>query len=47
MQVTELAPGEIDKLRQKLKPVVDRASEKIGTEIVAAVNAELAKVRAK
>jgi tripartite ATP-independent transporter DctP family solute receptor len=47
MQVTELAPGELEKLRQKLKPVVDRASEKIGGEIVAAVNAELAKVRAK
>ena len=47
MQVTELAPGELDKLRQKLKPVVDRASEKIGTDIVVAVNAELAKVRAK
>lgn len=47
MQVTELAPGELDRLRQKLQPVVDRASEKIGTDIVAAVQAELAKVRAR
>ena len=47
MQVTELAPGELDKLRQRLKPVVDRASEKTGQEIVTAVYAELAKMRAK
>ena len=46
MQVTELAPGELDKLRQKLKPVVDRAAEKTGAEIVTAVNAELARLRA-
>lgn len=46
MQVTELAPGELDKLRQRLKPVVDRASEKTGAEIVTAVNAELARLRA-
>ncbi|MEK8033438.1 TRAP transporter substrate-binding protein [Ideonella sp. DXS29W] len=45
MQISELAPGELDKLRAKVKPVVDKNSEKVGAETVKEVYAALAKLR--
>jgi TRAP-type transport system periplasmic protein len=45
MQVTELPPAEIEKLRAKVKPVVDKHSEKVGAETVKEVYAALAKLR--
>lgn len=45
MQVTELTAAEVAKLRDKMKPVIDKHSAIVGPEIVSAVQAELAKVR--
>ena len=45
MQVTEFAPAEMQRLRDKVKPVVDKHSAAIGEETVKAVYAEIAKVR--
>lgn len=45
MQVTEIAPAELARLRDKVRPVVDKHSAKIGAETVQAVMAELAKLR--
>ena len=45
MQVTEFSPAEIDKLRAKVKPVVEKHSEKVGAETVKEVYATLAKLR--
>jgi tripartite ATP-independent transporter DctP family solute receptor len=44
MQVTEFSPAEQQKLRDKLKPVIDKHGAAIG-ETVKALQAELAKVR--
>jgi tripartite ATP-independent transporter DctP family solute receptor len=45
MQVSEFAPAEMQRLRDKVKPVVDKHSAAIGEETVKAVYAEIAKVR--
>ncbi|WP_029000829.1 TRAP transporter substrate-binding protein [Azohydromonas australica] len=45
MQVTELPPGEIAKLREKVKPVIDKQTAIVGADTVAALQAELAKLR--
>ena len=45
MQVTEFSPAELDKLRAKVKPVVDKHSDKVGAETVQEVYATLAKLR--
>ena len=45
MQVTEFPPAELDKLRAKVKPVVEKHSEKVGAETVREVYATLAKLR--
>jgi tripartite ATP-independent transporter DctP family solute receptor len=45
MQVTELAPAELAKFRDKMKPVIAKHSEIVGADIVAAMQAELAKIR--
>ena len=47
MQVTELAPAEIEKMRDKVKPVIDKHSKVVGEDLVKEVNDEIAKVRAK
>lgn len=47
MQVTEFAPGELQRLRDKVKPVIEKQSATIGAETVQSVYAELAKLRAK
>ena len=45
MQVSEFSPAELDKLRAKVKPVVEKHSEKVGAETVKEVYATLAKLR--
>jgi tripartite ATP-independent transporter DctP family solute receptor len=47
MQITELPPAEIDKMRAKVKPVIDKYSKVVGEALVTEVNAEIAKVRTK
>jgi tripartite ATP-independent transporter DctP family solute receptor len=45
MQVTELPPAEVAKLREKMKPVIAKHSASVGEATVKAVMAELDKVR--
>ena len=45
MQVNELAPAEIARLRDKVKPVVDKHSAGVGAPLMAELNAEIAKAR--
>lgn len=45
MQVTEFPAAEVDKLRAKVKPVVEKHSDKVGAETVQEVYATLAKLR--
>ena len=47
MEVTELPPEEIAKLKEKAKPVIKKHTQSIGPEFVAALDAEIAKVRGK
>ena len=47
MQVTELPPAEQAKMREKLKPVVDKFSKEFGEATTKEMLAELAKIRAK
>lgn len=45
MQVTEFSAAELDKLRAKVKPVVEKHSDKVGADTVQEVYATLAKLR--
>jgi len=45
MQVTQLAPAEVAKLREKLKPVIAKYTASVGEATVNEVQAELAKLR--
>ena len=45
MQVTELPAAEVDKLRDKMRPVIAKYAVSVGQETVQAMQAELAKVR--
>lgn len=45
MQITELSLEEIDRMRQKVKPVTDKYTQSIGPDLVAEVQAEIQKVR--
>lgn len=45
MQVTEFSPAEMQRLRDKVKPVVDKHAAKVGEETVKELYAELAKLR--
>jgi len=45
MQITELSAAEIDRMRQKVKPVTDKYTQSIGPDLVAEVQAEIRKVR--
>lgn len=47
MEVSELPPAEIAKLRAKVKPVVDKFSAEAGADFVKQVYAEIEKVRGK
>jgi len=45
MQITELSPAEVSKLREKMKPVIAKHSAAVGEDTVKAMMAELAKLR--
>jgi TRAP-type transport system periplasmic protein len=45
MQVTELPPAEVAKIREKLKPVVAKYAAQVGEPLYSELNAEIAKVR--
>lgn len=45
MQVTELSPAELQRMRDKVKPVMDRQAEKAGPEVYKEAMAEIGKVR--
>jgi TRAP-type transport system periplasmic protein len=45
MQVTEISGPELQKFRDKMKPVIDKHSTIVGPDVVSALQAELAKVR--
>jgi TRAP-type transport system periplasmic protein len=45
MQVTELSAAEVTKLREKMKPVIDKHAASVGDATVKAMMAELAKLR--
>ncbi len=45
MQVTEFSAAEMAKMREKMKPVIDKHSAIVGRDIVTALQAELAKLR--
>jgi tripartite ATP-independent transporter DctP family solute receptor len=47
LQIAELPPAEIEKMRQLTKPVIDKHSKLVGEEIVREVYAEIEKVRGK
>lgn len=47
MTVSELAPGEADRMRAKLKPVTDKFTQEIGAKTVADVQQAIAAVRSK
>jgi tripartite ATP-independent transporter DctP family solute receptor len=47
MEVNELPPEEIAKLKDKAQPVIDKYTADVGPELVAELNAELEKIRAK
>lgn len=45
MQVNEVAPAELARLRQKVQPVVEKFAKEVGEPLMAQVNAELARMR--
>ena len=45
MAVTEMPPGELDKIRESVQPVVDKNAEAIGAEFVQSFYAEVKKFR--
>jgi TRAP-type transport system periplasmic protein len=45
MQVTEFSPAELQRLRDKVKPVIDKHTAAVGADVVQQVQAEIAKVR--
>jgi tripartite ATP-independent transporter DctP family solute receptor len=47
MEVTELPPAELAKVREKLKPVIEKYSANVGTDFAKKVFAEIEKVRSK
>jgi TRAP-type C4-dicarboxylate transport system substrate-binding protein len=45
MQVTELAPADLQKFQAAMKPVIAKHSEAVGPEVVKALESELSKLR--
>ena len=45
MQVTEFSPAEMQRLRDKVKPVIDKHTAAVGADVVKQVQDEIAKVR--
>ncbi|MNY51779.1 2,3-diketo-L-gulonate-binding periplasmic protein YiaO precursor [compost metagenome] len=46
MQVNEVSPAEVARLRQKVQPVVDKFSKEVGEPVMQQVTAELSRLRA-
>jgi len=46
MQVNEISPAEMARLRRKVQPVIDKYAKEVGATVVSEVNAELTKLRA-
>jgi len=46
MQVNEVSPAEVARLRQKVQPVIGKFSKEVGEPVMQQVNAELARLRA-
>lgn len=47
MQINEVAPEEIERMREQVRPVVDKLIAEYGPELMAEMNAEIEKVRAQ
>jgi len=47
MEVTEIPPAEMTKIRAKVKPVVDKYTAEVGADLVKQLEAEIAKVRGR
>ncbi|PZR51308.1 MAG: ABC transporter substrate-binding protein, partial [Stutzerimonas stutzeri] len=45
MQINEVAPEEIERMREQVRPTVEKLVAEYGPELMAAMNAEIAKVR--
>jgi tripartite ATP-independent transporter DctP family solute receptor len=45
MQVNDISPAELARLRQRVQPLVDKYSKEVGEAVVKEVNAELSKLR--
>jgi TRAP-type transport system periplasmic protein len=45
MQVTEFSPAEMQRIRDKVKPVIEKHTAAVGADVVKQVQAEIAKVR--
>jgi TRAP-type transport system periplasmic protein len=45
MQVTELSPAELQRIRDKMKPVIEKHTAAVGADVVKQVQDEIAKVR--
>jgi TRAP-type transport system periplasmic protein len=45
MQVTELSPAELQRIRDKVKPVIEKHTAAVGADVVKQVQDEIAKVR--
>ena len=45
MTVTQLPPAEVNKLREKMKPVIDKYTASVGEATVKEIQSELAKLR--
>lgn len=45
MQINEVAPEEIERMREQVRPTVDKLVAEYGPELMAEMNAEIAKVR--
>ena len=45
MQVNDIAPAELQRIRDKIKPVIDKQTANVGEGTVKALYAEIAKVR--
>jgi TRAP-type transport system periplasmic protein len=45
MQVNDVTPDELAKMREAVKPVVEKYTKEFGEDMVKVLNAEIAKVR--
>jgi TRAP-type C4-dicarboxylate transport system substrate-binding protein len=45
MQVNEVTPAELARMRQKVQPVLDKFAKEVGEPLMTQVNAELARLR--